>query len=59
MGFCGNLKVAICGNFEYPKIASVEGFELFSCLTKCGDQWECECIGPLNLNVPVWIFFNV
>ena len=32
MGFCGNLKVAICGNFEYPKIASAEGFELFSCL---------------------------
>ena len=32
MGFCGNLKVAICGNFEYPKIVSAEGFQLFSCL---------------------------
>ena len=32
MGFRGYLKVTICGNFEYPKIASVEGFELFSCL---------------------------
>ena len=32
MGFCGSLKVSICGNFENPEIAFAEGFELFSCL---------------------------
>ena len=32
MGLCGNLKVSICGNFKYPKRASAEGFQLFSCL---------------------------
>ena len=34
MGFCGNLQVSICGNFKSSKIASAEGFELFSCLLK-------------------------
>ena len=30
--YCGNMKLSICGNFEYPKFVSAEEFELISCL---------------------------
>ena len=34
--YCGNLKLSICRNFEYPKFASEEGFKLVSCLSVTG-----------------------
>ena len=34
----GNFKISLCGNVKFPKIASAEGFELFSCLRQYTTQ---------------------
>ena len=45
--YWGHLKISICGNFKYPKTASAEGSELFSCLHVIKD---CNIVSSYKMN---------